>query len=66
MGDAPPHEGDGVGRIKKNLHLMVFRGCSPLFPRKIHPNLVVLVVVLVAEGLWGDGRVMLHSKRATW
>ena len=29
MGDAPPQEGDGVGQIRKTLHLMVLRGLFP-------------------------------------
>ena len=65
MGDAPPHEGEGVGRIRKTLLLMVFRRLLLSLPKKKKTNLVILVVFLVAVGLWGDVWVMLHPRRAT-
>ena len=54
MGYAPPQEGDGVGQIRKTIHLMVLRGLFPSLPPKktAKPNLVISVVFLVALGLW--------------
>ena len=53
MGEAPPQEGDGVGQIRKTIHLIVIRGLFPSLPTKkmAKPNLVISVVVLVALGL---------------
>ena len=53
MGDAPPKEGDGVGQIRTNQHLMVFRGLFLSLPMKktAMANLVISVVFLVALGL---------------
>ena len=53
MGDAPPQEGEGIGQIRKTLHLMVLRGLLPYSPTKktAEPNLIIWVVFLVALGL---------------
>ena len=51
------------------LHLMVYRGLFPSYPTKkmAEPNLVILVIFLVAlgpegGGLWGDKWVMRHPR----
>ena len=53
MGDAPHQEGDGVGQIRKTLHLMVIKWVFPSLPTEntAKPNLVLSVVFLVALGL---------------
>ena len=55
MGDALPQEGDRVGQNRKTLHLMVLRWLFPSLPKKntAEPKVVILVVFLVALGLWG-------------
>ena len=47
--------GDGVFQIKKNLTLAGLKGAVPLFTheKKAKPNLVILVVFLVALELRG-------------
>ena len=53
MDDVPPKDSDGVGKIAKPYHLMVLRGLFPSLPTKkmAKPNLVLVVVFLVAWGL---------------
>ena len=53
MGDVPPQEGEGVGRVRKTEHLMILRGLYPSLPMKktAEANLVISVVFLVAFGL---------------
>ena len=53
MGDVPPQEGDGVGQIRKTIHLIVIRGLFPSLPMKktAKANLVTSVVFLVGLGL---------------
>ena len=48
-------EGEGVSLVRKTFHLMVLRGLFPSLPRKktAKPNLVILVVFVVALGLQG-------------
>ena len=55
MDDAPPQKGDGVGQIRKTKHLMGLRGLFSSLPtaKTVEPNLVIMVVFLVALGLRG-------------
>ena len=55
MGDAPPKEGDGVGRIRETCQVTFLRGLFPSLPmfRHAKQNLVISVVFLVALGLRG-------------
>ena len=55
MVDARPQEGDGVGQIRKTLHLIVLRWLFPYLPKKntAKPNVVISVVFLAALGLCG-------------
>ena len=50
MGDAPPQESDGVGRVQKTWCLMVLGGLFLSLPMKktAKPNLVISVVFVVA------------------
>ena len=52
MGDAPPLEGDGVGRIQKTWCLMVLGGWFMSLPmnKTAKPNLVISVVFVFALG----------------
>ena len=53
MGDASLQEDEGVGKILKTHHLMDLRGLFTHFAMKktTKPNLVILVVFVVALGL---------------
>ena len=53
MGDAPPLEGDGVGRIQKTWCLMILRGRFMSLPmnKTAKPNLVILEGFVFALGL---------------
>ena len=55
MDDAPPQKGGGVGQIRNTKHLMGLRGLfsSLRTAKTVEPNLVIMVVFLVALGLRG-------------
>ena len=55
MGDVPPQEGEGVGRVRKIKHLMISRGLYPSLPMKktAEANLVISVVFFGIFGCFG-------------